>query len=75
MVEPDEAPELAARLATIGWPASWRLRRGRGVVTWKSGEAVGTFLRRIGAAGALLELEARVTLEHQWGLLSDYRQE
>ena len=28
-------------------------------MTWKSGEAVGTFLRRIGAAGALLELEAR----------------
>jgi DNA-binding transcriptional regulator WhiA len=59
VVAPDEAPELAARLATIGWPASWRLRRGRGVVTWKSGEAVGTFLRRIGSAGSLLELEAR----------------
>ena len=28
-------------------------------MTWKSGEAVGTFLRRIGASGALLELEAR----------------
>ena len=44
---------------SIGLPASWRLRRGRGVVTWKSTESVGTFLRRIGAAGALLELEAR----------------
>jgi DNA-binding protein WhiA len=29
------------------------------VVTWKSAESVGTFLRRIGATGALLELEAR----------------
>jgi DNA-binding protein WhiA len=29
------------------------------VVTWKSAESVGTFLRRIGAGGALLELEAR----------------
>ena len=28
-------------------------------MTWKSGETVGTFLRRIGAAGGLLELEAR----------------
>jgi hypothetical protein len=28
-------------------------------VTWKSGDTVGLFLRRIGAAGALLELEAR----------------
>ena len=54
-----EAPILAARLGEVGLPASWRLRRDRGVVTWKSGEAVGTFLRRIGAAGALLELEAR----------------
>ncbi len=54
-----EAPELARRLDEVGLPASWRMRRGRGVVTSKSGEAVGTFLRRIGAAGALLELEAR----------------
>ena len=55
----DEAPTLASRLEAIGLPASWRMRRGRGVVTWKSAEAVGTFLRRIGSAGALLELEAR----------------
>lgn len=59
VVPPDEAPTLAARLDQIGLPGSWRLRRGRGVVTWKSAESVGTFLRRIGAAGALLELEAR----------------
>jgi cell division protein WhiA len=59
VVPADEAVTLAARLSEVGLPASWRLRRGRGVVTWKSAEAVGTFLRRIGAAGALLELEAR----------------
>jgi len=59
VVTPDEAPTLATRLEGIGLPASWRIRRGRGVVTWKSGESVGMFLRRIGAAGALLELEAR----------------
>lgn len=59
IVEPDEAAILAERLAGMGLPAAWRLRRGRGVVTWKSGEAVGTFLRRIGAGAALLELEAR----------------
>ena len=28
-------------------------------MTWKSGDTVGTFLRRIGATGALLEVEAR----------------
>lgn len=59
VVDPDEAPELAARLSAFGLPVSWRLRRGRGVVTSKNGEAVGTFLRRIGATGALLEVEAR----------------
>lgn len=59
VVEADEAPILAARLAEVGLPASWRLRRGRGVVTWKSADTVGTFLRQVGAGGALLELEAR----------------
>ena len=59
VVPPDEAPVLAGRLADVGLPAAWRIRRGEGVVTWKSAESVGTFLRRIGAAGALLELEAR----------------
>ncbi len=54
-----EAPVLAGWLSLAGLPASWRLRRGRGVVTWKSGETIGLFLRRIGAGAALLELEAR----------------
>lgn len=59
VVAPDAAAELGRRLAEVELPASWRVRRGRGVVTWKSGDTVGLFLRRIGAAGALLELEAR----------------
>ena len=59
VVEPDEARLLAERLAEVGLPASWRLRRGRGVVTWKGGDTVGTFLRRIGGGATLLELEAR----------------
>lgn len=59
VVEPAEAPILASRLDVIGLPASWRLRRGRGVVTWKGAETVGTFLRLIGAGATLLELEAR----------------
>jgi DNA-binding protein WhiA len=59
VVPADEAAVLAARLEEIGLPAAWRLRRRRGVVTWKSAESVGIFLRRIGAGGALLELEAR----------------
>jgi hypothetical protein len=59
VVAPDEAANLARCLGEAELPASWRVRRGRGVVTWKSGDTVGLFLRRIGAAGAILELEAR----------------
>jgi hypothetical protein len=59
VVAPDEAPVLAARVAAAGMPASHRVRRGRGVVTWKSSETIWTFLRRIGAGASLLELEAR----------------
>jgi DNA-binding protein WhiA len=58
-VPPDDAPVLAARLGDIGLPAAWRLRRGHGVVTWKSTESITAFLGRIGGTAALLELEAR----------------
>ena len=59
VVDPEEAPILAGWLAELDLPASWRIRRGRGVVTWKSAASVGLFLRRIGAGASLLELEAR----------------
>jgi cell division protein WhiA len=59
VVSLEEAPVLAGQLAEAGLPASRRVRRGRGVVTWKSAEIVGIFLRRAGAGAALLELEAR----------------
>jgi hypothetical protein len=59
VVRADEAALLSRRVAEMGLPAAWRIRRGRGVVTWKSAETVGLLLRRIGAGAALLELEAR----------------
>jgi len=59
VVPAEEAPTLAARLGELGLPASWRIRRGRGVVTWKSAETIGTFLRRVGAGSTVLELESR----------------
>jgi hypothetical protein len=59
VVEIEEAESLVAHLAAMSLPASWRIRRGHGVVTWKNGDTVGLFLRRIGAGGALLEVEAR----------------
>jgi DNA-binding protein WhiA len=54
-----EAPLFARRLSALGLPAGVRVRRGRGVVTWKGGEAIVTFLRWIGAGPTLLELESR----------------
>ncbi|MEA2518966.1 MAG: cell division protein WhiA [Chloroflexota bacterium] len=59
LVDVDDAPLLVARLARADLPASWRIRRGRGVVTSKNGDLVGTFLRRLGATATLLEVEAR----------------
>jgi len=59
VVEGSAAPLLSRGLGELGLPAAWRVRRGRGVVTWKSADTVGTFLRRIGAGPALLELEVR----------------
>ncbi len=59
VVPSDDAADLARRLDDIGLPASWRLRRGLGVVTWKSTESIAAFLGRIGANASLLELEAR----------------
>lgn len=59
LVAPGEAEALGRQLAEAGMPPSWRVRRGKGVVTWKSSETVGVVLRRIGAGASLLELEAR----------------
>ena len=41
VVDEAEAPFLASWLRDAEMPASWRLRRGRGVVTWKSAETIG----------------------------------
>ena len=59
VVSPEEAPVLAGWLDDAGMPPSWRVRRGRGVVTLKSAETVQLLLRRIGAGASLLELETR----------------
>lgn len=55
----EEAPVVVARLTDLGLAPSWRVRRGRGVVTLKSAEGVQLLLRRMGAGASLLELEAR----------------
>ena len=70
VVAPDDAPELVDRVAVIGAPASWRIRRGRGVVTWKSIDGVLTLLRRMGASASVLELEARLVTRQLHGHLN-----
>ena len=59
VLPPDEARDLCEQLAGFEMDATWRLRRGRGVVTWKSVETVVTFLKVVGGGSSLLELEAR----------------
>ncbi len=54
-----DAEVLAARLEEAGMGAASRVRRGRGVVTWKGQERMLTFLRRAGATAATLEFESR----------------
>ena len=59
VLDVSEAGELCDRLALMEMPATWRIRRGRGVVTWKSVEKVGTFLKILGGGSSLLEMESR----------------
>ena len=54
-----EAQDLADQLAEVGLPASVRIRRASGVVTWKSAATVSRFLRLTGASATVLELETR----------------
>jgi DNA-binding protein WhiA len=66
----DEAADLAGQLGQAGMRAAWRVRRGRGVVTWKSSERVLTFLRFLGASSSVLELEARLVTHQLRGHLN-----
>jgi hypothetical protein len=59
VVDPDLAPVLVRRLSAMGLPGSWRHRRGRGVVTWKSIERILALLSRLGATASVLEAESR----------------
>jgi DNA-binding transcriptional regulator WhiA len=59
VVPPAELAPLSAQLAEMGLPAASRLRRGRGVLTWKSSDTVVALLRRLGGTAATLELESR----------------
>jgi DNA-binding protein WhiA len=51
---------LQARVAAIGFPSGARVRRGRGVLTWKDSDVVMGLLRRLGASASVLEMETRL---------------
>jgi len=70
VVGAEEREPMSRRLAAIGLPAGARLRRGRGVLTWKNADIVTDFLRRIGASAATLELESRLVNRSMTGHLN-----
>jgi DNA-binding protein WhiA len=67
---PEAAEVLAGDLAAMGLTVSWRLRRGRGVVTIKRTDDVTTLLRWIGASATVLELESRLVTRQLQGHLN-----
>ncbi len=67
---PSEAQALCARLVALGLHASWRVRRGRGVVTLKRTEDVTTLLRWVGASATVLDMEARLVTRQLHGHLN-----
>jgi DNA-binding protein WhiA len=61
LVLPVELLEATARqVGQLGYPAGTRLRRGRGVLTWKNNEAIIDLLRHLGASAAAMEIETRL---------------
>ena len=48
------------RLAALGFPASGRIRRGAGVLTWKDSDSIIGLLRRMGSTSAAMEIETRL---------------
>jgi DNA-binding transcriptional regulator WhiA len=70
LVDSTEMVPLATHLATVGLKPSTRIRRGRGVLTWKSAEAITELLRRMGASAATLELESRLVSRQMTGHLN-----
>jgi DNA-binding protein WhiA len=61
LVVPGESLEAAAaRVAEIGHPAGTRMRRGRGVLTWKDAEQIIGLLRRLGSTAAAMEIETKL---------------
>lgn len=70
IVDASDLGVMSSRIDEIGLPAGARIRRGRGVLTWKGADAVTEFLRRIGASSTTLELETRLVQRSLTGHLN-----
>ena len=70
VVPVEEMERLGQQLADVGLPANARIRRGRGVLTWKGSEPVISFLRHAGGTAALLELESVLVTRQLQGQLN-----
>jgi len=60
VVGADARETTAARVADLGFPAGMRVRRGRGVLTWKDSDQIIGLLRRLGSTAAAMEIETRL---------------
>ncbi len=70
VVAATEGETLRQRLDEAGFRLSYRLRRGRGVVTSKSTETILAFLRYCGAGASVLEIESRLVMRQLHGHLN-----
>jgi len=66
----DETETLVQRLDEAGFRGSDRVRRGRGVTTFKRTETILSFLRFCGAGASVLEIESRLVMRQLQGHLN-----
>jgi DNA-binding protein WhiA len=66
----NEATLLLHAFSQVGLPGSLRVRRGRGVIVWKSHAEIFDLLRRLGAGSSVAEMEARGVLREVRGELN-----
>lgn len=70
VVPPDETETLVRRLDEAGFRGSDRVRRGRGVITFKRTDTILSFLRLCGAGASVLEIESRLVMRQLQGHLN-----
>ena len=66
----DETETLVRRLDEAGSRGSDRVRRGRGVITFKRTDTILSFLRLCGAGASVLEIESRLVMRQLQGHLN-----